>query len=55
LALRGTAQTLVFLTDDLRIEAESLKKLNLKDIRSWAKDAPKRQSLLMLVKTLEKL
>ncbi len=55
LSLRGTAQTLNFLIDDLRIEREDLRKLNLKVMRSWTKDAPKKQSLLMLIKTLEKL
>jgi hypothetical protein len=55
LSLRGTAQTLSFLADDLRIETEDLRKLDLKVIRYWAKDAPKKQSLLMLIKTLEKL
>lgn len=55
LVLRGTSQTLKFLTDDLRIEHESLQKLDLKAMRSWAKEAPKKQSLLMLIKTLEKL
>lgn len=55
LTLRGTSQTLNFLTDDLRIERESLQKLNLKIMRSWTVDAPKKQSLLMLIKTLERL
>ncbi len=55
LTLRSTSQTYYFLIDDLRIERENLKKLNLKIINSWIKDAPKSQSLLMLIKTLEKL
>lgn len=55
LNLRSPAQTRTFLLDDLRIDLESLRKLNLKEIKSWIGDAPKKQSLRMLVKTLENL
>lgn len=55
LALRSPAQTRSFLLDDLRIDPEWLRKLNLKKLRSWIEDAPKKESLRMLVKTLEKL
>ena len=55
LALRSTTQTLRFLLEDLRIDKESLRKLKLKELRSWIEDAPKKESLSMLVKTLEKL
>lgn len=55
LNLRSPVQTRTFLLDDLRIDLESLGKLNLKEIKSWIDDAPKKQSLRMLVKTLENL
>ena len=55
LALRSPTQTLNYLLADLRIDPESLKKLNLKEIRSWIEDAPKKSSLKMLVKTLKNL
>lgn len=55
LMLRSSVQTLNFLLDDLRIDPEWLQKLNLKELRSWIEDAPKKDSLRMLVKTLEKL
>lgn len=55
LTLRSPAQTRNFLLDDLRIDVESLRKFNLKDLRSWIEDAPKKESIKMLAKTLEKL
>ncbi len=53
LALRSPSQTFRFLLDDLRIDPEWLAKLNVKEIKSWVADAPKKSSLKMLVKTLE--
>lgn len=55
LTLRSVSQTLSFLLDDLRIDNESLRKLNKKTINSWAADAPKQSSIRMLIKTLDKL
>lgn len=55
LTLRSPAQTRSFLMDDLRIDPEWLHKFNLKELRSWIEDAPKKKSLRMLIKTLEKL
>lgn len=55
LTLRSPAQTRNFLLDDLRIDVESLRKFDLKDLRSWIEDAPKKESIKMLAKTLEKL
>ncbi|SMC65903.1 type IV toxin-antitoxin system AbiEi family antitoxin domain-containing protein [Pedobacter africanus] len=55
LVLRSSTQTLNFLLEDLRIDEESLRKLNIKELSSWIEDAPKKESLRMLVKTLEKL
>lgn len=55
LALRSSAQTRDFLLEDLRIDQQWLQKFNLKELSSWIEDAPKKESLRMLVKTLEKL
>lgn len=55
LALRSPTQTRNYLLEDLRIDQEVLHKLNFKEIKSWIADAPKKESIRMLVKTLEKL
>lgn len=55
LSLRSPAQTRNYILDDLRIDEEWLHKFNLKELSSWIEDAPKKESLRMLVKTLEKL
>ncbi|MCU0353329.1 MAG: hypothetical protein MUD08_06245 [Cytophagales bacterium] len=52
--LRSPKQTLDFLTEDLRIDADLMQTLDAREIRSWTTDAPKQSSLLMLAKTLEK-
>ena len=54
LTLRSKTQTLQFLLNDLRIDPQWLKKLNLKMLSSWIEDSPKKNSLKMLIKTLEK-
>ncbi len=53
--LRSVRQTLDFLIDDMRIDEEVLSTLNRTQIFSWIEDAPKKNSLRMLVKTLESL
>lgn len=55
LNLRSVAQTRNFLMDDLRIDQELLKNINIKELRSWITDAPKKDSLRMLIKTLDNL
>lgn len=55
ITLRSLRQTKSFLTDDLRIDEDSLHSLNISTIRSWIDDAPKRSSIEMLIKTLESL
>lgn len=54
LTLRSVKQTRDFLINDLRINVESLDNLNLKMIEQWIKNAPKKSSLEMLIKTLLK-
>lgn len=53
--LRSIRQTQDFLLEDMRMDAEMLRTLNISVIRTWLEDAPKRNSLEMLVKTIEQL
>lgn len=55
LTLRSTRQTKDFLVEDLRMDESKLQSLDTKIIRSWLKDAPKKNSLEMLIKTLNDL
>lgn len=55
LTLRSPIQTRNYLLEDLRLDPEVLRKFNRKEIKSWIAEAPKKESLRMLVKTLEKL
>ena len=55
LILRSSSQTKLFLEEDLRMERDALQNLNRDIIRSWIAEAPKKSSLLMLIKTLETL
>jgi len=53
--LRSIKQTREFLLEDLRMDSEVLSTLDTKVIELWIKDAPKKSSLEMLIKTLIKL
>lgn len=53
--LRSIKQTYEFLIEDLRMDREVLRTIETKIIESWVKDAPKKSSLKMLVKTLAEL
>lgn len=53
--LRSIKQTKEFLMDDLRIDYEVLKSLDTKIMELWIKNAPKKSSLKMLIKTLIEL
>jgi len=53
--LRSLKQTQEFLMEDLRIDTEVLRTLETKIIEFWIKDAPKKNSLKMLIKTLVEL
>jgi len=50
--LRSSRQVLEYLIDDLRIDEETLRKLDTGAISTWIKDAPKKRSLSMLVNTI---
>jgi len=49
--LRVTA----YLLEDLRIEESSLKNFDIKKMESWVADAPKSDSLNMLIKMIKNL
>lgn len=53
--LRSSRQVWEYLIDDLRIDDEKLHELDLGAISSWIKEAPKKESLSMLVKTIKSL
>lgn len=53
--LRSITQTQDFLLDDMRMDEEMLRTLNISTIHSWLEDAPKKNSLKMLIKTLEQI
>jgi hypothetical protein len=53
--LRSVKQTKELLIEDLRMDAEVLRTLDSKIIEYWVKDAPKKNSLKMLIKTIVEL
>jgi hypothetical protein len=53
--LRSVSQTMDFLLEDLRIDEEQLQVLDIEVIQSWIEDAPKSNSLQVLVNTLRRL
>lgn len=53
--LRSIKQTQEFLLEDLRMDGEALSLLDTVLMESWIKNAPKKSSLQMLVKTLIEL
>jgi predicted transcriptional regulator of viral defense system len=55
LVLRSVKQTALFLIDDMRIDKDALKKLNWEEMEQWIGEAPKKNSLKMLIKTLKQL
>ena len=55
LLFRSSAEVMDWLTEDMRIEKDRLHTLQTSKMPEWLKDAPKRESLRLLIKTLEKL
>ncbi|HTE33650.1 MAG TPA: hypothetical protein VK666_24890 [Chryseolinea sp.] len=55
LRFRGVVPLKQWLLEDMRIEREALRGFKIPIIESWLATAPKRQSLALLVKTLEDL
>ncbi|HMR84659.1 MAG TPA: hypothetical protein PKE30_16055 [Niabella sp.] len=54
-SFRSTRQVMDFLIEDLRIEEEQLEQLNTNAVADWLPDAPKKSSLKLLIKTLQRL
>ena len=55
LQLRSSRQAMQVLVQDFRIEKSSLKSLDVKIIESWYQEAPKKDSIKILIKTLQEL
>jgi len=53
--LRSKNDVLSYLVEDLRMDESSLKGLNTRDIAGWLPDAPKKDSLSMVIKTINSL
>jgi hypothetical protein len=53
--LRSIPQALDFLLEDMRLDEDLLRGFDIATIHSWIEDAPKKNSLQMLVNTLERL
>ena len=52
---RSMVSAQIYLTENLRIEREQLKKLDLDKMKSWLPDAPKKESIDNLIKAIETL
>ncbi|WP_127132888.1 type IV toxin-antitoxin system AbiEi family antitoxin domain-containing protein [Pseudoflavitalea rhizosphaerae] len=55
ISLNSTMEAADFLIDDLRIDEDSLLKLNVNEIHTWISNAPNKRNLEILVKTLSTL
>ena len=53
--LRSTITVKSFLIEDLRMDIDDLRNLNVKMIEAWLDDAPKRNSIKMLINTIREL
>lgn len=53
--LRSKTQALSYLVEDLRIEIEGLKELNLKEMFNWLPVCPKKKSIQILIESLATL
>jgi hypothetical protein len=53
--LRSKKQAMNFLVDDLRIEKDSLRKLNLREMVKWLPICPKRNSIKVLIEAISEL
>lgn len=53
--LRSTVHTTTYLLEDLRMDESALQSLDTALISTWLSDAPKKESLQLLIKTIENL
>lgn len=52
---RSYTQAQQYLLENLRMDIEGLKKLNLEEMRLWLNDAPKKESLFYIIRVIESL
>ena len=55
LLLRSKKDAISYLIDDLRMDEESFKDFDIGSMSSWLPDAPKKESLLMIIKLITSL
>jgi hypothetical protein len=55
LILRSVKNAYDYLLENMRMEADDLKRLNLKMLTEWLDDAPKKESLFMVIKMINSL
>jgi hypothetical protein len=55
LVLRSLKNVMDYLLDNLRMTEEALKELDTKTMSMWVEDAPKKESLKMVIKAIERL
>jgi len=55
LALRSKKYVMTYLLENLRIDEDNLKELNTKTMAKWIAEAPKKESLIIIIKALESL
>lgn len=53
--LRSQTSAGTYLLEDLRMDEDNLRELNTRVMRNWLPDAPKKDSLLMMIKMIESL
>jgi hypothetical protein len=53
--LRNPKNASSYLLEDLRMDEDNLKEMDTKTMRTWLPDAPKKNSLLMIIKMIENL
>jgi hypothetical protein len=55
LTLRSKKYVMTYLLENLRIDEDNLRELNTKTMAEWISEAPKKESLIMIIKALESL
>lgn len=53
--LRSPKQAMELLLDDLRMDEQLLRNLNVKEMNTWLVDSPKKNSLTVVIKALQQL
>jgi len=53
--LRSKKQAMVYLVEELRIEKDNLRKLNLREMQNWLPACPKKISIKILIEAIAEL